>query len=100
MSPHAPPLHGSLPPQGADLPWGGPAAGRVNATVETLEVVVNGAPQTTTATTLHDWVLAQGVSPEAVANALHGPFVPPRQRAQQPLVEGDTILTFQPIVGG
>ena len=27
MSPHAPPLHGSLPPEGADLPWGGPAAG-------------------------------------------------------------------------
>lgn len=27
-SPHAPPLHGSLPPEGADLPWGGPAAGR------------------------------------------------------------------------
>ncbi|MFP8779995.1 NAD(P)H-dependent flavin oxidoreductase [Hydrogenophaga sp. RWCD_12] len=25
-SPHAPPLRGSLPPEGADLPWGGPAA--------------------------------------------------------------------------
>ena len=30
MSPHAPPLHGSLPPEGADLPWGGPAAGRMS----------------------------------------------------------------------
>ena len=38
LSPHAPPLHGSLPPsgegapdlpgRGSDLPWGGPAAGR------------------------------------------------------------------------
>ena len=27
-SPHAPPLHGSLPPEGADSPWGGPAANR------------------------------------------------------------------------
>ena len=27
-SPHAPPLHGSLPPEGAAPPWGGPAAGR------------------------------------------------------------------------
>jgi branched-chain amino acid transport system ATP-binding protein len=26
--PHAPPLRGSLPPEGADQPWGGPAAGR------------------------------------------------------------------------
>ncbi|QCB46771.1 hypothetical protein E5678_12515 [Hydrogenophaga sp. PAMC20947] len=24
-SPHAPPLRGSLPPEGADLAWGGPA---------------------------------------------------------------------------
>ena len=26
--PHAPPLRGSLPPEGADSPWGGPAANR------------------------------------------------------------------------
>ena len=26
--PHAPPLCGSLPPEGADSPWGGPAANR------------------------------------------------------------------------
>ncbi|PQA78969.1 hypothetical protein C5F53_03120 [Rhodoferax sp. TS-BS-61-7] len=25
-NPHAPPLRGSLPPKGANLPWGGPAA--------------------------------------------------------------------------
>jgi len=31
MSPHAPPLHGSLPPEGADLAWGGPAARPVSA---------------------------------------------------------------------
>ena len=34
MSPHASPLHGSLPPEGADLPWGGPAAGGTGAVVE------------------------------------------------------------------
>ena len=28
MIPHAPPFHGSLPPGGADSPWGGPAANR------------------------------------------------------------------------
>ena len=32
QGPHAPPLRGSLPPEGADLPWGGPAAGRLRPT--------------------------------------------------------------------
>ncbi len=72
----------------------------MNATVETLEVMVNGAPQTTTATTVHDWVLAQGVAPEAVATALNGQFVPRSLRAATALRPGDAILTFQPIVGG
>ena len=34
MSPHAPLLHGSLSPEGADLPWDGPAADRRSAVVE------------------------------------------------------------------
>ena len=29
MIPHAPPLRGSLPPEGVDSPWGGPAANRM-----------------------------------------------------------------------
>ncbi|GAA6142258.1 phosphotransferase [Hydrogenophaga sp. 5NK40-0174] len=29
MIPHAPPLHGSLPPEGADPAWGGPASDRL-----------------------------------------------------------------------
>ena len=41
MSPHAPPLHGSLPPGGADQPWGGPAAGRMSSEV-TLGVLGGG----------------------------------------------------------
>jgi aminoglycoside/choline kinase family phosphotransferase len=31
LHPHAPPLRGSLPPEGADSPWGGPAANRLGA---------------------------------------------------------------------
>jgi len=31
MSPHAPPLRGSLPPEGADPAWGGPAPDRTSA---------------------------------------------------------------------
>lgn len=91
MSALAPPFQGSLPLEGADL---------MSDAVQALNVMVNGAPQTTTATTLHDWVLAQGVAPQAVATAVNGQFVPRSLRAQQPLAEGDTILTFQPIVGG
>ncbi len=41
MSPHAPPLHGSLPPEGADQPWGGPAAGRMGSEI-TLGVMGGG----------------------------------------------------------
>ncbi|WP_322318155.1 hypothetical protein [Hydrogenophaga sp.] len=31
MSPHAPPLSGSLPPEGADPAWGGPAPDRMSS---------------------------------------------------------------------
>lgn len=66
----------------------------------TITVVVNGTPQTTQATTLQAWVDARGVLPAALATAVNGNFVPRSLRAQQPLHEGDTILTFQPIEGG
>ena len=127
MSPHAPPLHGSLAlqaaalpestpplavppcagrpgaaaigPLGADLPWGGPAAGRVSS-APTIAIQVNGEAQTTTAPTLHDWVLAQDATPESLATAVNGQFVPRTARADTVLREGDHILTFQPITGG
>lgn len=66
----------------------------------TITVVVNGTPETTHATTLQAWVDARGVLPAALATAVNGNFVPRSLRAQQPLTEGDTILTFQPIEGG
>ena len=68
-----------------------------------ITVVVNGKPETTTVRTLQAWVdalHARGVAPTALATAVNGNFVPRGQRAQQPLAEGDTILTFQPIEGG
>ena len=69
----------------------------------TITVVVNGATEPTTATTLQAWVEAldaRGVRSAALSTAVNGNFVPRNQRAQQPLAEGDTILTFQPIEGG
>lgn len=66
----------------------------------TITLVVNGAAQTTTARTLAQWVEQRGQSPNAVATALNSEFVPRGLRAQRPLAEGDTIVTFQPIEGG
>ena len=68
-----------------------------------ITVLVNGVPESTTARTLQAWVdalQARGVAPTALATAVNGQFVPRSLRAQQPLAEGDTILTFQPIQGG
>ena len=50
-------------------------------------------------TTLADLVAAQGHAPEAVSTAVNGEFVARGQRAR-PLTAGDTVLFFQPIVGG
>jgi sulfur carrier protein len=43
---------------------------------------------------------AQGVEAQAVATAVNGTFVPRSQRDQQRLRAGDTVLSFQAIVGG
>ncbi len=72
----------------------------VTASAAAIAVTVNGKDHTTTATTLHDWVLVQAVAPEAVATAVNGQFVPRSLRATTALRPGDHILTFQPIVGG
>jgi sulfur carrier protein len=66
----------------------------------TITVVVNGTSEATTARTLQAWVDTRGVLPAALATAVNGNFVPRSLRAQQPLTEGDFILTFQPIEGG
>ena len=43
---------------------------------------------------------AQGVEPTQVATAVNGQFVPRSQRKSLRLSAGDTVLTFQAIVGG
>ncbi|MBI2751392.1 MAG: sulfur carrier protein ThiS [Burkholderiales bacterium] len=72
----------------------------MNTPLPILAVLVNGEPHTTTATTLHDWVLAQEATPESLATAVNGQFVPRTLRAATVLRAGDRILTFQPITGG
>jgi sulfur carrier protein len=51
-------------------------------------------------TTLAELIARQGVPPEAVATAVNGTFVARGQRAQHTLLPGDSVTTFQPIVGG
>ena len=72
----------------------------MEALTPALTVLVNGQNQTTTVSTLHEWVLAQGLAPEALATALNGQFVPRTQRASTVLRAGDAIVTFQAITGG
>ena len=43
---------------------------------------------------------AQGVASNQVATAVNGAFVPTALRACTPLQPGDTVLTFQAMVGG
>lgn len=43
---------------------------------------------------------AQQVNAEQVATAVNGAFVPRTQRGATVLQPGDTVLTFQAIVGG
>lgn len=66
----------------------------------TLHLLVNGVAQCSIARTLAQWVASQGLSPEAVATAVNGQFVPRGLRAQHMLADGDQLLTFQPIEGG
>ena len=50
--------------------------------------------------TLSALLIAQKVNAEQVATAVNGSFVPREQRATTLLQPGDTVLTFQAIVGG
>jgi sulfur carrier protein len=69
-------------------------------TPETL--LLNGQPWTGTAlpATLAGLLAALDVAPETVATAVNGQFVPREQRATHRLHAGDSVTTFQPIVGG
>jgi sulfur carrier protein len=50
--------------------------------------------------TLAALLAAQGIASNQVATAVNGEFVPATLRASSELKPGDTVLTFQAIVGG
>lgn len=50
--------------------------------------------------TLAALLTEHGVNAKQVATAVNGAFVPQAQRANTRLKPGDTVLTFQAVVGG
>ncbi|HOB66568.1 sulfur carrier protein ThiS [Ottowia sp.] len=66
-----------------------------------VTIRLDGAPRSVPAgTTLADLVGQLGHAPQAVSTAVNGEFVARAGRAARLLGEGDTVLLFQPIVGG
>jgi sulfur carrier protein len=65
-----------------------------------IAIAVDGQTlQVPTGTRLSDLVEFLGHAPQAVATALNQRFVP-RQQRHLSLQPGDSVLLFQPIVGG
>ena len=73
----------------------------MNAVLPTLSFTLNGQSQTCPpGTTLTDLIAQQGVTRDTVATAVNGTFVARDCRTQHVLQPGDSVTTFQPIVGG
>lgn len=66
-----------------------------------ITVQLDGRRQSLPAgSTLAELVALLQHAPEAVSTAVDGRFVPRALRAQEALRDGQTVLLFQPIVGG
>ncbi|MFZ4550565.1 MAG: sulfur carrier protein ThiS [Aquabacterium sp.] len=57
-------------------------------------------PQTHLDEALHHILSPKSLTPEQVATAVNGTFVPRHARAQHILQDGDAVLCFAPITGG
>lgn len=66
-----------------------------------IAITVNGqAREVPEGSTLADLVAQLSASPQALATAVNGDFVPRDVRAAHLLKAGDQVFTFQPITGG
>jgi sulfur carrier protein len=73
----------------------------MNSPAATIEVSLEGRPQRVLeGTTLAALVAALGHAPSAVTTAVNGEFVRRDLRDARELQPGDSVLLFQPIVGG
>jgi sulfur carrier protein len=67
----------------------------------TIILLLDGKPHPiATGSTLATLVESLGHAPNQVSTAVNGTFVARGQRADCVLQDGDTVLLFQPIVGG
>lgn len=66
-----------------------------------MKITLNGeSVQLDDGHTLADLIASLGQTPQALATAVNGEFVPREARAQCALHENDAVFTFQPITGG
>lgn len=68
---------------------------------EGIEIILDGKPHRVhERCSLHELVATLGLQPEDAATAVNGSFVPRKVRAEHRLEAGDSVVLFQPIVGG
>lgn len=65
-----------------------------------MKIIVNGEPQDTRATTLHDLCSALGLGDIKIATAVNGDFVPAPARASHRLAQNDKVEIVAPRQGG
>lgn len=72
-----------------------------HAPAQAIELLLDGrAHRVATGTTLAELIASLGHRPEAVGSAVDGNFVARSARAHWVLEPGQSVLLFQPIVGG
>ncbi|PRX33808.1 sulfur carrier protein [Meinhardsimonia xiamenensis] len=65
-----------------------------------MRIELNGQPLETEAPDLAALLAERGLTPETVATALNGAFVPRERRGATPLSEGDRVEVLSPMQGG
>lgn len=68
--------------------------------VSKILVRLNGSASMTSARTMQELLVEQGLAEQKVATALNGTFVPARTRSQQPLQDGDHVEVVSARQGG
>jgi sulfur carrier protein len=73
----------------------------MSARLATITVKLeSGSTELPAGSTLAQLVERLGHAPAAIATAVDGRFVPRAERERETLQDGQTVLLFQPIVGG
>jgi sulfur carrier protein len=69
--------------------------------MSTISITLNGEARTVpVGISLAELIASLGHTPQSLATAINQHFVPRDARAARILVDGDAIMTFQPITGG